>query len=93
MWNEVRSIALPPSPKFGSSPDPVTQIVISALLLWGVLWALLTGRPLYTACLCWWELCGGALCIVSEMVWTKWIMAVNAFLLVDVRPGAGLCFS
>lgn len=67
----MKSITLPASPKLGFTPDPVTQIVI----------------PVYRCGLCSGPgrqgvLCtpriyaggssvAGALCIVSEIVWTK----------------------
>lgn len=76
-----------------SAPDPVTQIVISPLLPAGCALGpadrtffvrhafVLVGVVWLALCALSQKLCG------LNVIW-----ALNGFLLVDVRPGGGLCF-
>lgn len=84
----MKTLALPPGPRFGSALDPVTLIVILLTMIGHA--QDLTDCSLCSTYLCWWELDGW--CFVSEILQTKCNSSKDGFLLVDVELGVVCVF-
>lgn len=84
----MKTLALPPGPRFASALDPVTSVVILLTMIGHA--PDLPDDSLCSTCLCWWELYGW--CFVSGIVQSKCNSSKDGFLLVDVELGVVCVF-
>lgn len=79
----MKTLALPPGPRFGSALVPVTLVVILLTMIGHA--PDLADCSLCSTYLCWWELYGW--CFVSGILQTNCNSSKDGFLLVDVELG------
>lgn len=77
----MKTIALPPGPKFGSALDPVTLVVILLNVMGSA--PDLADCSLCSTYLYWWELYSQ--CFISGIPWNKCNRNKDEFLLIDVE--------